>query len=240
MARKKNNRKVKGKATNEKGNSFLPQPGRGIKKEKTVIIIVCEGETEQNYFNELGVIEAGIRIRIKPELSNKPNWESILTKADEYKIDENTKVYYALDLDCIIDKPQTAKYIQTKKKLIKKDVIPLESYTCFETWLLYHYETNPKSYDKCEKHEKALATYIPNYQKGKGKIYSATKDKLQTACANAKRACKNRESQIKSGVSQESNCTLCFSDVWKLFYDIGLYIPATKKNRKITTIKQTL
>lgn len=224
MARKKTPRKEKGTTVSYNKSSSFSQIGRGRREEKTVIIIVCEGETEQSYFNELASLES--RIIIKPELANKSNWVNIISNANKAHIDENTKVYYVLDIDCIIKQKQMVNYIQEREKIIKKDVIPLESYICFETWLLYHYETNPKSYDKCEKHETDLKKHIPNYIKASGSIYSSTKSKLLQACDNAKKSCRNRDKQIKSGVSQEFNCTLCFSEVWKLFRDIGLYTPA--------------
>ena len=222
MARKKNTRAEKQRTLPQNKKDKLTFEAKGIRTENSVIIIVCEGETEQNYFKELISVESIKGIKITPELANNSNWNSILSKANEDKVDKNTKVYFVLDLDCIINQKQMVKYIDERNKLMTRAVVPVESYICFETWLLYHYETNPKTSDKCKNHETDLNKYIVNYQKGKGKIYSITKNNLQQACVNAEKSCLSRANQIKSGLVEEYNCRLCFSEVWKIIRDLGL------------------
>ncbi len=222
MARKRNTRAEKKRTLPQNKKDKSTFEAKGIRKEKSVIVIVCEGETEQNYFSEVASKESGKGIRIIPELPNKSNWRSILDKASQYKTDNYTKVYFVLDLDCIINQKQMIKYIDERNKLMTRAVVPIESYICFETWLLYHYETNPTTSDNCKNHETQLNKYIANYQKGKGKIYSVTKNNLQQASINAKKSCLSRANQIKNGLVEEYNCRLCFSEVWKIVRDLGL------------------
>ncbi len=222
MARKRNTRAEKKRKLPQIKKDKSTFEAKGTRAEQSVVIIVCEGETEQNYFTELANREAEKGIRIKPELSNKSNWKSILRKSNEYNIDDNTKVYFVLDLDCIINQKQMINYIDERNKLMARAVVPVESYICFETWLLYHYESSPNTSDKCRNHERDLNKYISSYQKGKGKIYSITKNNLQQACINAEKSCLSRSKQIKKGIVEESDCRLCFSEVWKIIRDLGL------------------
>lgn len=118
MARKRNTRAEKKRTLPQNKKDKSTFEAKGIRTEKSVIIIVCEGETEQNYFTELANMEADKGIIIKPELSNKSNWKSILRKSNENIIDDNTKVYFVLDLDCIINQKQMVKYIDERNKLM--------------------------------------------------------------------------------------------------------------------------
>lgn len=90
MARKKNRRKEKKIASKNRRRGNLPLDARGTREEKPVIIIVCEGETEHNYFTELSSDITDKKTKITPELASDSDWKSILNKAEQVYIDEYT------------------------------------------------------------------------------------------------------------------------------------------------------
>ncbi len=176
-------RKPKGKYSSRKPQSREPYDK---------VLIVCEGKTEQLYFqgliNDLELSTANIKI-LDPK-QNTP--DSLLQEAKrlyKHSIKERNKfdkVY------CIFDKDGHSKYQETKDNIQqignpKKTYFAIYSEPCFEYWLLLHYKNTTKPFLKFNdlKKDKDFKKYFPKYSKTDKDIFIKLKDKIDFACENA-------------------------------------------------------
>jgi hypothetical protein len=172
----------------------------GYKREKILkresydrVLIVCEGsKTEINYFNELikDLKLSTVNIEILDIKQTTP--DSLLREAE--KLYKNSKGERNLfdKVYCIFDKDKHPKYQETKNTIdqIKK---PKDVYyyafsePCFEFWLLLHFTKTDRpfaDFDELRK-DRDFRKYFPNYKKSEI-IFNDLKDKIPTACQNAK------------------------------------------------------
>lgn len=143
------------------------------------VLIICEGETEVEYFNAL-CVDLGLHRRNtakarKSDLGTDP--ENIVT--DAKNCSENFD-----DVYCVFDRDTHATYQQAMNIRCPKNVTRIVSIPCFEIWLLFHFcqSTAPLS---AKEAEKRLKQHLPDYQKGGGNAYAHTKTKLDYAVKNA-------------------------------------------------------
>lgn len=174
------------------------------RKPYDVVLVVCEGTTETNYFKALWAYlklnPANIDIKVCPQ-GNDP--VTIVTFAlDEHKFNGYDQIY------CVFDKEH--KNYQDALGIInfnsQKNKIPIHAITsvpCFEYWLLLHYEDTTRPYNKKGKKstgdqlKSELKKYIKNYNEADKDIFEKTKSNLKQAIGRARQIDK----------AQERNCT---------------------------------
>jgi hypothetical protein len=154
-------------------------------------LIVCEGETEQVYFNaarqhyRLTTTEVVIADNTK---GSAP--ESVVQLAEEkYRHDDGyDKVF------CIFDRDSHESYQRARDRIVRlrtraRDPMPIEdavSLPCFEIWILLHYERTDAPFNRCsDVIQRIRQTHIPGYQKANEEISVALMERLDTAIANA-------------------------------------------------------
>ena len=162
------------------------------RQARKILLIICEGETEQTYFecikrkNKL----IGVDIVSKKEIGgNAP--KNILGYAKCEGVDYD-------QIFCVFDKDDHASFLETQQAIESTRKLPIKaivSIPCFEYWLLLHfrYECSPyankgkKSASHCCESE--LKKVFPKYRKGKrsmvGVVFPELINKLDFALENA-------------------------------------------------------
>ena len=145
-----------------------PSRRPGGRTEKPVYLIVCEGETEYNYFKE---IRKHYRAQwIEPRKSDQPNPKGIIECARRFSRELATKgldvrVWVVFDAESIQDEVER-KYREAIAQAMKAKMNVANSSPCFEYWLLLHFApgvvvTEP---DQAER-ELGKKDRIPGYDK---------------------------------------------------------------------------
>jgi hypothetical protein len=135
-------------------------------QSKPTFAILVDGDTEFWYFQMLKRNERAMMINIEPKIPNK---KRLSEQFAEVKIlsKNYTKVFWIIDFDVVKKETQEAKkgtktamqsfleYQKTIKNKYKNIEIIINN-PCLEFWLLLHFETTSKDFDKCEYAEKQL------------------------------------------------------------------------------------
>ncbi|MBN2830205.1 MAG: RloB domain-containing protein [Candidatus Cloacimonetes bacterium] len=191
-----------------------------IRDLKSSTLILCEGESEKQYIIRLKSREReALRyLKIDPQpYIPQGDAISILNKAIE-EAEYRKNVYCLIDLDQVHTQQKFDKYIIFKNKaLMKSNILVIESYPCFETWVKFHYELITKEVCVCDSMKDEVLKHIVNYEKGdKGfDLYSHLKPLLPIAVTNAKSAENNRNKILELN-TKEKDCRLPFSDIYQL------------------------
>jgi hypothetical protein len=177
-------------------NSFQRHSAKYIAQE--TILIVCEGETEVNYFNALKR-----EYRLSPLMVLLSESGSAPINVVEYAI-SYAENHEAIDkVYCVFDRDQHSTYEQAIKRLENHKPIDrakstptftaITSVPCFEIWLLLHFEYTAKPYMQKEKIspdqilQKDLERYLPEYTKGSSMWFPKLHRNIAAALANAER-----------------------------------------------------
>lgn len=159
---------------------------------KPRLLILCEGETERNYFQAMKEDDdykskmAATNITILTAKSPTP--EQIVKEAKkkgvEAKQEDNPyeMIWVVFDHD---NHPHRKKAYDKAIK-DKLEIKVAFSAICFETWYLLHFEKSTKSYPNASKLIVTLKKYYPNYQKAKQNDFVNLKPNFQKAIENAK------------------------------------------------------
>ncbi len=215
----------KGKSKKNKSFQNSEFDGKGARKDRHQIIIFCEGPTEQEYFKQLKEYEDLCNIYIEPDIKAGSDWEKIFNRLNNSYIDDvSCSFYCVLDLDQQINQDKMPEYLTKKGKLPIPIENVIETYMCFETWILMHYKDNPKSGTYCRTSVDELKKIegFGNYIKGDkfNSIYSILKDNQKKACTNAERLELKRNKDIKKGIYKEKECRLVYSSMWRLIKEL--------------------
>ncbi len=172
---------------------------------KDKVYIVCEGQTEQWYFNYLkklshcnsevvievrggapiGVVDRACEIKEKIDKNIKR-----LQKGDEIPESDWPKdvVWTVFDTERFSDNTSFHNaFTKAKDNNIQRAI----TNPCFEYWLLLHFEHPDDIFDGCKKAESKLKKYISEYQKGKDASKYFTLDKTKVAVERAKTICRS-------------------------------------------------
>ena len=162
-----------------------------VSKHIASILIVCEGETEVQYFTALrNKLKIGT-MHINLQTSNqKTEPEQVVNKAKEF-ICTYREIYCVFDKDMHATFDDAEKEVERIKKDKKIDIKAIVSVPCFEYWILLHYQyTNQNFYSNqtpCKNAEKLLKKDIPNYSKPY-KNFKSVVDKFEIAIKHAEQS----------------------------------------------------
>ncbi len=206
---------------------------KAAKKEPYAkILIVCEDSKATPQYLE------DFRQELKLSTAN------IIIAREKHGCDPKSVVTFAIDkfketrdfdqIYCVIDRDNHPNYAQalqiSKDKQLKNNqdksvnINLIVSIPCFEYWLLLHFQNTTKSFEKsgdkspCDLVISGLKQYISNYDKGKTKIYGATKDKLNDAIIRAKQIDKSYVNDPESDKNPSTDmyklveCLLCLKE----------------------------
>jgi hypothetical protein len=166
-------------------------------------LILCEGETEEQYFKGLTNKEeyrrkfAAISVEIYKPKDHSPR--GLVTEAKN-KIKANKKddpydfVWIVFDLDGHENIPDTFEQALTSKPNIR---IGLTA-RCFEYFVLLHFVRTTKAFTKCDDIVKEVKTHLPDYQKA-ANIFEILEPYKKTGLANSKWLMGRNQPDIDNG-----------------------------------------
>jgi len=150
--------------------------------QRQVILIVCEGQTEEAYFTAVKAFygrSAALNIKIARHRSDP-------VKMVEKGIRDNKNG----DFDhvfCVVDGDKSDRTALARKRIGKHDDIDLiVSVPCFELWLLLHFERSDAPFAACAEVCARLKESLPNYVKGLHYDFSSIAPRIEDAIQNAK------------------------------------------------------
>lgn len=153
------------------------------RKVRPVIFVFCEGETEEQFVHYLrSKYKCPIEIRTKVS-HTKVLKRGYISRNTEGRLNQvNDRVFLLYDLD------REGLY-EGLSKLKRADLI--SSNPCFELWLLLHYEdcNGQKSSEQCIT---LLKRHIPDYEKGKKKVFDSRGAELSGRYSDAKERAKSK------------------------------------------------
>lgn len=165
---------------------------RSNRRKRTVkqrILILCEGETERNYFSAMRETPdfktkmAAVHIDIVAAKNSTPEQivKEGLKREKEAKRERNPyqKIWLVFDHD---HHPHRQTAYDTAMKENFKIAF---SAICFENWYLLHFVKSAKAFNDGNKLVTELKKYYPNYQKAKQNDFEYLKHKLKKAMRNA-------------------------------------------------------
>jgi hypothetical protein len=162
---------------------------QGRKTPRSITLIVCEGETEQEYF-EAARIKYGLTTAevILAENTRGPAPISVVECA-EGKCGEPGGYD---QIFCVFDRDGHESFDRAREKIKalsgrKKKPLPINeaiSVPCFELWVLLHFEKTDAPYDKCVDVINRVRTHMPGYEKADAAIAKQLMARLEMAIEN--------------------------------------------------------
>lgn len=159
---------------------------RSLRKSK---LIVCEGKTEQRYFQYMKEdkdrkrIMGAVTVKIIQANHSSPSLvvEQAKRLAQEKIADNNPydTIWIVFDHDNYSDR--TKAY----ETALRENFKVAFSAMCFESWYLLHFVQSTKSYNRCSALILDLKKHYKDYAKAKQNDYAKLKDKLDIAKSNA-------------------------------------------------------
>ncbi len=151
---------------------------------KNKVLILCEGKTEENYFNafkeDLGLPKS---FSVKIFQSDNSDCKGIIEDAiKKAKKDEFKEIFIIFDHD------NQAHRKEAFELASKKNIKIHFSSICFEIWYLHHYKNSTRAFNSEKELEIELKKCqgLENYNKTDFKHYSILKDKIEIAKRNSK------------------------------------------------------
>jgi hypothetical protein len=150
------------------------------------ILILCEGKkTEPNYFKS---IKAGkpktSAVRIEVANTKKNTAKELVDEAIRLmnKAKSEDKNPYN-EVWVVFDRDGYTKHPEAFNRANSKNIKIAFSSTCFEFWLLLHFEYTTYSFSNCDDAIRRLKAHIPDYEKG-GEHFALLQPKINDAIKN--------------------------------------------------------
>jgi hypothetical protein len=185
---------------------ILPRNLRSFRRKQGTqsrirVLIVCEGKTEQAYFNAFrkNLRLSGIMIEIpKNPGGTAPKNLLDFAKATYFKDSDFDRLY------CVFDKDQHSTYLTTQEEIDRlrsaRDSMPIywiASNPCFEVWIISHFKLHVTAFGTCKKVESFLRRYI-DYKKNDPDLFEKIDSKREVAKSNAKKLLNQQENNPKA------------------------------------------
>lgn len=163
---------------------------RQRRRERERVLIVCEGETEQRYFEKIRTECRGCDMEISVQSTKNDPLGLVDHALSVFRNNENAfdKIYCVFDKDehPHFDRAITKAREQNGKLLndVGSEVYfrEIPSVPCFELWILLHFiQVDPKCEIERGEAQRKVNDHIKDYKKGDGDIYSKTKELIETA-----------------------------------------------------------
>lgn len=155
----------------------LGRNGRGVRKERSSFLILCEGKTEKDYF-------AGMRSRRGPQIdvdAPKGDHLSVVREAVSRVSNEYDAVWCVLDTE--LDETLTAAMLREARRG------PVElglSTPCFEFWLILHHVDCARPFQSAEDAKRKLREVVPSWSESNTR-FADFADGIDAACRRAQK-----------------------------------------------------
>jgi hypothetical protein len=162
---------------------------RAQKNIRRRILILCEGQTEKNYFQaikedpdykqQLSAVHPQVVVAKKPSPEQIVQETIILVRKAREEGNAYDKIWVVFDHD---HQPHR---FSAYEQAVRQGFGIGFSAIAFETWYLLHFERSARGYESAEALLAALAKHYPGYQKARQNGFAYLKGKLQQALENA-------------------------------------------------------
>lgn len=156
---------------------------RAARKEpqRKVILIVCEGETEEAYFRT---------VKTHFRQPGTPNLKIVRDRSDPVQaVEKGLRENRDGDFDrvyCVADADKPDRISIARRRIGKRGNVELIlSDPCFEVWLLLHFAASDAPFAECAAVCARLREYLPDYAKGLSYDFSSLTSCIDAAIGNA-------------------------------------------------------
>jgi RloB-like protein len=197
------------------------------------ILIICEGETESEYFNAFKTDEslksslAGVSIDAYQPTDFSPL--GLVNEAKRKKKDAERQKNPFDSIWVVFDKDGHAKIPEAFQAAKDAKIKRAFSSVCFEFWVVLHFEFTSKVFNDSDD----LVSYIKKkhyseYKKG-SECFTHLRQKVEVAIANAQRICKSADADIDAGYMK-----LCEYNPYTNVHELVLELLSLKKEEQKT------
>lgn len=175
------------------------------------ILILCEGEkTEPDYFRAIKKDTRNTALEIPNCNKNTP--KELIEEAINLMVKAKRERNEYKEVWVVFDKDNYTKHHEAFDRARAKDIKIAFSSTCFEFWLLLHFEYTSSPFSDCDNVIRKLKVHIPGYEKG-GEHYAILRPKISDAIKNGEK--------IMAYCSSTNN-----SRIWEYnpYTDVGLLV----------------
>ncbi len=163
----------------------------GHKPPRSITLIVCEGETEQEYFEATRIRYGLTTAEIIVAENTKGSAPISVVECAEEKCGEQggyDRIY------CVFDRDGHESFDRARVRIKalsgrKKKPLPIQeaiSIPCFELWVLLHFERTDAPFNRCsDVTQRIREHYMPGYEKADAVIAKQLMTKLNNAIGNA-------------------------------------------------------
>ncbi len=162
----------------------------GQKPPRSITLIVCEGATEQAYFEA-----ARIRFKLtRAEVVVAPNTVGSAPKSVVHCAEKKCGERGGYDrVFCVFDRDGHASFDWARDRIRtlanrKRKALPIReviSVPCFELWVLLHHEKTDKPFTRCAKVVERVRVHVPGYERANATIARQLVAHQGTAVENA-------------------------------------------------------
>ena len=158
----------------------------GRKPPRPITLIVCEGETEREYF-EGARIQYGLSTAEVMVAENTAGSAPItVVRFAEKKCTERGSYDHVF---CVFDRDAHASFDQARARIAElsgrdRNPLPIEevvSIPCFEVWVLLHFEKTDAPFDRCDHVIARLRLHMPGYVKAASEVGPRLLQRLEFA-----------------------------------------------------------
>jgi hypothetical protein len=163
---------------------------QGRKTPRSITIIVCEGETEQEYF-EAARIKIGLSTTeiVLAENTKGPAPISVVMCAEEKAAEPGgyDKIF------CVFDRDGHESFDRSRERIKqlstrKKTPLPIQeaiSIPCFEVWVLLHLEKTDAPFTRCDNVIERIRVHMAGYEKASQTVANQLMNRVDAAVENA-------------------------------------------------------
>jgi hypothetical protein len=159
-----------------------------LRKPKKLIIVVCEGKTEINYFEGLFYSNPENRDFYSFKSYQPSDYSPLgIIKQCIFEIDNalTNKIKLSdISIWAIFDRDQHANLDTSFQKAKSRDIKIIFSSICFEYWILLHYARTTRPFHNCSEIITFIKSSYDNEYEKRNNHYNNLKDRINTAIEN--------------------------------------------------------
>jgi len=185
-------------------NQLRRRPGE--RKPKAITLIVCEGETEQEYFDQ---VRRQLGLGTAEVIIPRGQGGSAPTSVVDYA-EKKAKEPGGYDhIFCVFDRDEPVNVAKARTKIRAlatraRKPLPIQeaaSVPCFEVWTLLHFEQTDAAFNECDSVIQRVRQHMPEYKKADRECIKQLLPRLETALTNA------RWLSTRTGIEDENPST---------------------------------
>lgn len=191
----------------KKPPKILPRNRRSLERKygtqsRIRVLIVCEGKTEQAYFNSFrkNLRLSGIKIEIPKEPGGTAPKNLLDFAKEGYSKDSDYDRLY-----CVFDKDRHSTYLSAQEEIDRlRNATPsipihwIASNPCFEVWVICHFKLHITAFGTCKGVKDFLRKHLTEYKKNDPELFEKIDFKRKEAKMNAKRLLRHQGNNPKA------------------------------------------